>query len=100
MRSKFWNALGLLALVSMLVACGGAPAQAPAAPTPTEAMATEAPTTAATEAAPAAVENVQADMNNLFPNGIGSVDCTGVHLVVATQTGPQIAGPPQDLWKQ
>ncbi len=113
MRSKFWNALGLLALVSMLVACAGAPTQAPAAPTATEAMATEAPTTAATEAmateapttaateaAPAAVESVQADMNNLFPNGISNVDCSGVHLVVATQTGPQIAGPPQDLWKQ
>ncbi len=47
-----------------------------------------------------AVEEVQADLGNLFPNGIGEVDCSGAKLVVATQTGPQIAGPVQNRWQQ
>jgi multiple sugar transport system substrate-binding protein len=49
---------------------------------------------------PVGVEEVQADLGNLFPNGIGEVDCSGVKLVVATQTGPQIAGPVQNRWEQ
>jgi multiple sugar transport system substrate-binding protein len=109
MKSKLWYLLGLLAVVSMLAACAApaAPTQAPAAEAPaaTEAPAAEAP--AATEApaaeapeAPADVESVQADPDNLMPRGIGEIDCTGVKLVVATQTGPQIASPVQDFWQQ
>jgi ABC-type glycerol-3-phosphate transport system substrate-binding protein len=39
-------------------------------------------------------------MTNLFPNGIGEVNCQGVNLVVATQTGPQIASPMENHWKE
>jgi multiple sugar transport system substrate-binding protein len=35
-----------------------------------------------------------------MPNGIGNVSCKGVKLVVATQTGPQIASPVENFWKQ
>jgi len=91
-----------------------APAEPTAAPAPTTApaeptTAAAAPTTAAAEpttapAAPAAgaaadAQTKQADTNNLFPNGIGQVDCKGVNLVVATQTGPQIASPVENNWK-
>ncbi|GAB4540718.1 MAG: extracellular solute-binding protein [Anaerolineae bacterium] len=104
MKSKLWYVLGLLAAVSMLAACV-APAPATEAPMATEAPATEAPMATeapATEApqAPVDVESVQADPTNLMPRGIGEIDCTGVKLVVATQTGPQIASPVQDFWKQ
>jgi multiple sugar transport system substrate-binding protein len=107
MRSKLWYVLGLLVVVSMLAACAGpaAPTQAPAAeaPPPTEAPAEEAPPPTeapAEEAPPADVEAVMADPTNLMPRGIGEIDCSGVNLVVATQTGPQIASPVQDFWKQ
>ena len=76
-----------------------APAEAttaPAAPT----TAPEAPTTAPAAAAPADAQTKQADTTNLFPNGIGQVDCKGVNLIVATQTGPQIASPVENNWKQ
>jgi multiple sugar transport system substrate-binding protein len=84
-------------------AAPAAPTEAPAAPTAAPAAPTEAPaapTEAAAGACPADVKTKQADDTNLFPNGIGDIDCKGVHLVVATQTGPQIAGPVQDFWKQ
>jgi multiple sugar transport system substrate-binding protein len=52
-------------------------------------------------AAPLAdAQSRQADPNNHFPNGIGEVDCTGVNLVVATQTGPMIASPVQKFWQE
>ena len=79
-RNKFWRVFGLLALVSML---GALPFQALAAPP-----------------APPDAETKVADPNNLFPNGIGTMDCKGVTLSVATQQGPQIASPVQDFWKQ
>ncbi len=71
----------------------------------TEEPATDVPPTAPADEEPAAtepvdVEDVQADPTNLFPNGIGEVDCSGVNLVVATQTGPQIAGPVQNHWEE
>jgi multiple sugar transport system substrate-binding protein len=50
--------------------------------------------------APPDAETKVADPTNLFPNGIGTIDCKGVTLSVATQQGPQIASPVQDFWKQ
>jgi len=80
MNSKLRYVLGLLALVSMLAAL---PLQALAAPP-----------------APADAQTKKADPNDLFPAGIGTIDCTGVNLVVATQVGPQIASPVQNFWQQ
>ena len=103
MISRLWYVVALLVVVSMLAACVApappAPAPAEEAPAPTEAPAEEAPaaTEAPAEEAPVDVEAVQADPTNLMPNGIGELDCSGVNLVVATQTGPQIASPVQDF---
>lgn len=99
MKAKFWNVLGLLVVLSILAACA-APAQPPA---PTEPPAepevpaeVEGPTPVPEGMS---IEEVQADTDNLFLADIGEVDCTGVKLVVATQTGPQIAGPVQNHWE-
>ncbi len=104
MRSRLWTTLVVLVVVAILAACAPQPTAPPPlpateAPAPTEAP--PAPTTApAAAGAPADAETKLADPNNLFPNGIGQMDCKGVNLVVATQTGPQIASPVQDFWKQ
>jgi multiple sugar transport system substrate-binding protein len=104
MRSRLWTTLVVLVVVTILAACAPQPTAPPPlpateAPAPTEAP--PAPTTApAAAGAPADAETKLADPNNLFPNGIGQMDCKGVNLVVATQTGPQIASPVQDFWKQ
>lgn len=79
MRSKVWTILTVFVLVATVSAF--APL-AVAAPPPPDA------------------ETKVADPSNLFPNGIGELDCSGVTLQVATQTGPQIASPVQDFWKQ
>jgi multiple sugar transport system substrate-binding protein len=131
MRNSLWTILVILVVVASVSACAAPAATPPPAATeapttaPTEAMATEAPTAAPTEAmateaptaAPAATEapaaaatavpadilNYQSDPNNLFPDGIGSVDCKGVTLVAVSQTGPQVSGPLQeyaDQWSQ
>ena len=76
MKNRLWQVVALVALVCLL-----APA-AMAAPPPPDA------------------ETKQANPDDLFPNGIGNVDCKGVNLVVGTQTGPQIAGPVQDFWQK
>ncbi len=85
MKVKISHVLGLLAVLSMLV--GLAAPQALAAPP-------------AQQPAPPDAQTKLADPNNLFPNGIGEVDCTGVNLVVGTQVGPQIASPVQNFWQQ
>ncbi|GAG40225.1 unnamed protein product, partial [marine sediment metagenome] len=82
----------------MLAACGPSAAPATSAPA-TSAPATSAPATSA-PAADIDVTTAMADPTNLFPNGIGEVTCEGVNLVVATQTGPQIASPMENLWKE
>ena len=106
MKKQLYVLAALLVAASMvLAACGAAtPTAAPATAAPaTAAPATAAPATAApATAAPATavdVTTVMADPTNLFPNGIGNVQCKGVNLVVATQTGPQIASPMQDNWQ-
>ena len=105
MKSKFVSVFTMLILISMLVGCAKptpAPTEAPQptqAAAPTKPPAAAEPTKPAAPAAPAGVEDFQADPTNLFPNGIGEVDCTGVNLVVATQTGPQIASPMENNWK-
>jgi multiple sugar transport system substrate-binding protein len=46
---------------------------------------------------------VYAQTDDFFPNGIGGTSYKGVKLVVATQTGPQIAGPMEKykaLWEK
>ena len=105
MRRMTWTILTLIVALSFLTACAAppaapAPTQAPAAAEPTKAP--EAPKAPEPTQAPAAPEDPttkQADTTNLFPNGIGQVDCKGVNLVVATQTGPQIASPVENNWK-
>lgn len=114
MSSKTWSIVLLLGVMVLIVACA---APAPVAPQPAPAQPTTAapaqPTTAApaqpTTAAPAQpttaaaatdVETAQADTTNLFPNGIGEAKCQGVNLVAATQTGPQIASPMENHWKE
>jgi multiple sugar transport system substrate-binding protein len=102
--------LVVVVLIGTLAAQCAAPAATPtvapppaATPTPPPAApaATPTPPPAAPAAgAPADAETKQADMTNLFPNGIGNVDCKGVKLVVGTQTGPQIASPVENFWKQ
>lgn len=80
MRSRLWYILGVLVIVTMLAtpaALAAPPLQEPVDP-----------------------QAKQADPNNLFPNGIGEIDCTGVNLVVATQVGPQIASPVQNFWQE
>lgn len=76
-----------------------------AAATPTVAASPTAapaasPTTSAAAAIPPDAMTKTADINNLFPNGIGQVNAKGVKLVVATQTGPQIASPVQMMWQK
>src|SRR5574341_89750 len=113
MKSKLISIFSMLIVISMLVGCGApttAPTQPPAAteapaattapPVVTEAPVATTPPVAATEAPAADVKSFQADMTNLFPNGIGEVSCQGVNLVVATQTGPQIASPMENHWKE
>jgi len=95
MRSKWWTIVAMLIAFS-LVACAAPPQ--PAAPT--KAPAAAQPSGPTKPAAPANPEDFKADMSNLFPNGIGNVKCQGVKLVVATQTGPQIAGPMEQHWKE
>ena len=105
MRRMTWTILTLIVVLSFLTACAAppaapAPTQAPAAAEPTKAP--EAPKAPEPTQAPAAPEDPttkQADPTNLFPNGIGEVDCKGVNLIVATQTGPQIASPVENNWK-
>jgi multiple sugar transport system substrate-binding protein len=82
----------------MLAACGPSAAPATSAPA-TSAPATSAPATSA-PAADIDVTTAMADPTNLFPNGIGEVNCEGVNLIAATQTGPQIASPMENLWKE
>jgi multiple sugar transport system substrate-binding protein len=117
MRNSLWTILVMLIVAAIVSACGGAAATPAAAPTtapaptevpptaapteaPTEAMAaTEAPTeapAAAATAVPADILNYQSDPNNLFPDDIGNIDCTGVTLVAVSQTGPQVSGPLQE----
>jgi multiple sugar transport system substrate-binding protein len=79
MRNKIWTILTALVLVATLAAL--APLAIAATPPPD-------------------AETKVADPTNLFPNGVGQMDCKGVTLQVATQTGPQIASPVQDFWKQ
>lgn len=113
MKKKLLSAFAVLTVLVFLAACA-APASAPPAPAPAPttapaATSAPAPTTApaatsapaATTAPPAAgdVADVKADPTNLFPAGIGTAKCDGVNLVVATQTGPQIASPMENLWK-
>jgi len=64
------------------------PAQTPS-PTTAPAAPTQSPE----------ITGFKADLTNLFPNGIGAAQCKGVRLTVATQTGPQIAGPMQAQWQ-
>lgn len=114
MRRMSWTIVTLIVALSFMTACvapAAAPAPAPVAPTTAPAAPTtapEAPTAApaATTApvapaagAPADAQTKMADPTNLFPNGIGNVDCKGVNLIVATQTGPQIASPVENQWK-
>lgn len=113
MKKKLLSAFAVLTVLVFLAACA-APASAPPAPAPAPttapaATSAPAPTTAPaatsapapTTAPPAAgdVADVKADPTNLFPAGIGTAKCDGVNLVVATQTGPQIASPMENLWK-
>lgn len=79
MRNRVWTILTVFVLVATVSAF--APLAA-AAPPPPDA------------------ETKLADPTNPFPNRIGEIDCKGVTLQVATQTGPQIASPVQDFWKQ
>lgn len=119
MSKKLLSILGVLVVLAVLAACAApaapAPAPAPAAtnppPAPTSAPAptnvppppTSAPAAtnapAPTSGAAADVQNFMADPTNFFPNGIGAAKCDGVKLVAATQTGPQIASPMENLWK-
>jgi multiple sugar transport system substrate-binding protein len=100
-----WTILTLIVALSFLTACAAppaapAPTQAPAAAEPTKAPeAPKAPEPTQVPAAPEDPTTKQADTANLFPNGIGQIDCKGVNLVVATQTGPQIASPVENNWK-
>jgi len=92
-----------LLLTALAFARGAKEQPAPATPT---APAATAPTTAAETAGKGVSEdakNYQADPSNLFPNGIGSKSYQGVHLVVVSQVGPQVAGPIQiykTLWEK
>lgn len=104
MSSRAWSIVLLLGVMILIVACA---APAPVAPPPAQATTaapaqatTAAPAQPTTAAAAGDVENAQADPTNLFPNGIGEAKCQGVNLVAATQTGPQIASPMQDRWKE
>jgi multiple sugar transport system substrate-binding protein len=103
MKSKL-SVLVLLIAFAFLVACAAPPTPVPptsapppptSAPPPTQVV---PPTTAPPPAA--GVENFQADPTNLLPNGIGTASCQGVKLTVATQTGPQIASPMENHWKE
>jgi multiple sugar transport system substrate-binding protein len=109
MKSKLMRVLVTLVVTSLLVGCGAPAATAPASATTAPEQPATAPAQPATAPAqpekatqpPAtAIEDFQADMTNLFPNGIGNVSCQGVNLVVATQTGPQIASPMENHWKE
>lgn len=79
-----------------------APTAASASPTagasPTTVTATETPSAAVSVPADALTKT--ADLNDIFPNAIGTVSSKNVKLVVATQTGPQIASPFQNMWKK
>jgi multiple sugar transport system substrate-binding protein len=102
MKSKLTSIFGVLVILSMLFGCAP-PAAAPTeAPEQTEAPAaeTEAPAVATEAPFTGDVTEFQADTTNLFPNGIGEVQCQGVNLVVATQTGPQIASPMENYWQE
>lgn len=77
-----------------------APTPLPAPTQPPAPAATEPPAPAAPAATPSDVETKIADPTNLFPNGIGDANCQGVNLVAATQTGPQIASPMENYWKE
>ncbi len=104
-KLMFLVSLVLIASFTLSACAPAAATQPPAAtevpavaPTQAVAPATAAPTTAAPTTA-ADVTTAMADPTNLFPNGIGNVQCQGVKLVIATQTGPQIASPMQDNWQ-
>ena len=79
MRSLIWTIFTGFVLVATL---GAMAPLAVAAPPPPDA------------------ETRQADINNLFPDDIAKIDCKGVTLTIATQTGPQIASPMQNHWKE
>jgi ABC-type glycerol-3-phosphate transport system substrate-binding protein len=79
MKVKLSHVLGLLAVLSMLAGLA-------------------APEALAQRPVPPDAQTKLADPNNLFPNGIGEIDCKGVNLVVGTQVGPQIASPVQNFW--
>jgi multiple sugar transport system substrate-binding protein len=99
MKNKLMKISLMLVVFSLLVACA-APAQTQP-PAQTEAPAEETQPPAQTEAPfTGDVTEFQADTTNLFPNGIGEVQCEGVNLVVATQTGPQIASPMENHWQE
>jgi multiple sugar transport system substrate-binding protein len=89
MKYKSVTVVIVLVLFVLLAAFAEAAAPPPQAPTP-----------AATAQPGSDVENFQADLTNLFPNGIGQAKCQGVKLTVATQTGPQIASPMENHWKE
>src|SRR3989304_2803834 len=102
MKSKFANKISttfaVLMVITLIVGCGAptaTPTEAPPPP-PAETLPPEAPP----PPVPGDVKEFQADPTNLFPNGIGEVQCEGVNLVVATQTGPQIASPMENHWKE
>jgi len=62
--------IALVTILTMVVSPGAAAAQQASPPAPPDA------------------QTRTANTDDLFPNGIGSVNCQGVNLVVATQTGP------------
>ena len=95
MKSKLGSILAMLIVISILAGCA-TPTAAPTQP----AAQTEAPAAATQAPAAGDVTTFQADMTDLFPNGIGNEQCQGVNLVVATQTGPQIASPMENHWKE
>jgi len=74
--------IALVTILTMVVSPGAAAAQQASPPAPPDA------------------QTRTANTDDLFPNGIGSVNCQGVNLVVATQTGPQISGPVQQYAPQ
>jgi ABC-type glycerol-3-phosphate transport system substrate-binding protein len=104
MNKKLISTFAVLIVLAFLAACAAptavppAPTTAPPAPT-TAPVATSAPAPTTAPAAAGDVANVKADPANLFPSGIGTAKCDGVTLVAATQTGPQIASPMENLWK-
>jgi len=109
-RYKLLVALISLSMILSVFVFAGGQKEQPAPTTTTPAATSTATTTAATTVAeaytkgvPADVLNHQADLNDFFPNGIGSTSYKGVHLVAVTQTGPQIAGPMQEykaMWEK